>query len=290
MANFGSQSMVGPLKRVLMRAPGKALFTADKALWHYDAALDPAKATAQFQGFADLVAATGARIDWIADADDGLADSIFTHDPSLVTGRGAVLLSMGKALRRAEVAAHEAAYAAAGVPILGRIEAPGMIEGGDCCWLDDRLLAVARGVRTNQSGIEQLRRLLAPLGIEVLSFDLPLWQGRAACLHMMSVISPLDQDLALIHSPLMPVAFHDLLTSRGVNLIEADPDEFAASNGLALNVLATAPRKIIMLSGFPKTKAAMEAAGCEVATFDGDALCIPCEGGPTCLTRPVWRA
>lgn len=290
MANYGSQSMVAPLRRVLMRAPGRALFNADPTLWHYDATLDPARATAQFDGFAALVAASGAEIVWIDAADDGLADSVFTHDPSLVTDRGAVLLAMGKPLRRPEVALHAAAYAAAGVPLLGAIVAPGTVEGGDCCWLDRDLLAVARGVRTNQAGIDQLRRLLAPLGIAVLAFDLPLWQGHAACLHMMSVISPLAERLALVHSPLMPVAFHDLLTTRGIKLLEVDKDEFTASNGLALNVLATAPGKIIMLSGFPRTKAAMEAAGCEVATFDGDALCIPCEGGPTCLTRPMWRA
>jgi N-dimethylarginine dimethylaminohydrolase len=144
-------------------------------------------------------------------------------------------------------------------------------------------------VRTNEEGIRQLRALLAPLGVEVLGFDLPLWQGEEACLHLMSVISPLADDLALVYAPLLPAAFYQLLKARGIGLVEAPSDEFHASNGLSLNVLATAPRQAIAVAGFPRTKAAMEAAGCTVATFEADALCIACEGGPTCLTRPVLR-
>ena len=289
MAVLGAQSMVSPLRQVLMRRPGKALFEADKTLWHYGDALEPVRAAQQYDAFADLVAASGAEILWMEAADDGLADSIFTHDPSIVVREGAVLLSMGKALRRPEVAAQEAAFVHTGIPIFARIVAPGQVEGGDCCWIDETTLCVARGVRTNEAGIRQLREALAPLGIDVFAYDLPLWQGHAACLHMMSVISPLAEKLALIHEPLIPVAFHDLLVERGFTLIDADRAEFAASGGLSLNVLATAPGEIIMLSNFPRTQQSLEAAGCRVSTFAGDALCIPCEGGPTCLTRPVTR-
>jgi N-dimethylarginine dimethylaminohydrolase len=130
---------------------------------------------------------------------------------------------------------------------------------------------------------------LAPLGVTVLGYDLPLWMGEEACLHLMSVISPLADNLALVHSPLLPAAFYQLLKARGIKLVEGDPGEFRASNGLSLNVLPTSPRDVIMVGGFPKTKAAMEAAGCQVQTFEADALCIACEGGPTCLTRPILR-
>lgn len=288
-AEYGSPSMAAPLRRVIMRRPGASLLAADPAVWHYGAGFDGAKAIAEYEAFAAMVVEAGAEILWIADDGDGLADAMFTHDPSLVTNAGAVLLSMGKPLRRAEVALHEAAYAAAGVPILGRIEAPGTVEGGDCVWLDAATLVVGRGVRSNEAGILQLRDFLLPHGIAVLWFDLPLWQGEAACLHLMSVISPLADDLALVHSPLLPAAFYQLLKARGITLVEGDPGEFAASAGLSLNVLPTAPRDVLMVAGFPKTAAAMQAAGCRVRTFEAGALCIPCEGGPTCLTRPVWR-
>jgi len=290
MAAYGSQAMSARLARVLMRRPGPSLVAADPKAWHYGPTFNGAKAVEQYKVFAALVEKSGAEILWMEDTGDGLADSMFTHDPSLMTDKGAIILNMGKKLRVAEGKLHEDAYAAAGIPVLGRITAPGTVEGGDCVWVDAKTLAIGRGVRSNQAGIEQMQAILAPLGVTVLGFDLPLWQGEEACLHLMSVISPLADDLALVHAPLLPAAFYMLLKERGITLIVAPEEEFAASNGLNLNVLPTAPKKVIMVDGFPLTKAAMEAAGCEVETFAADALCIACEGGPTCLTRPVLRA
>jgi N-dimethylarginine dimethylaminohydrolase len=281
--------MAAPLRRVLMRSARGAMQGADPARWHYGPSFDAGRAAAQLAAFAGLVAASGASVEWLDDADDGLADSVFTHDPSLMTDKGAVILSMGKALRRAEPALHAAAYRRLGIPVLGRVEGEGQVEGGDCVWLDRATLVVGRGVRTNQDGIQQLADILAPIGVTVFGFDLPLWQGEEACLHLMSVISPLADDLALVHSPLLPAPFWQMLRGRGIGLVEGDRDEFSASSGLSLNVLPTAPREVIMVAGFPKTQAAMEAAGCTVATFEADALCIACEGGPTCLTRPILR-
>ncbi|TPJ72685.1 dimethylarginine dimethylaminohydrolase family protein [Mesorhizobium sp. B2-7-1] len=289
MSAFGSQSMAAPLRRVLMRSAANAMRGADRAAWHYGPGFNPAKAAEQHAVLAELVAASGAEIEWIEDTADGLADSVFTHDPSLMTGRGALILSMGKPLRAGEPSLHEETYKRLGIPILGRVEAPGQVEGGDCVWLDARTLAIGRGLRSNQEGIQQLSNLLTPLGISVYGFDLPLWQGEEACLHLMSVISPLADDLALVYSPLLPAPFYQMLKARGIRLVEGDPQEFAASNGLSLNVLPTSPLKVIAVAGFPKTKAAMEAAGCTVEIFEADALCIACEGGPTCLTRPILR-
>ena len=286
---YGSQSMTPPLKRVIMRAPGDSLRQAKAEDWHYGPGFNGNRAIEQFGIFAGLISASGTEIIWIEDSGDGLADAMFTHDPSLVTDKGAVILRMGKPGRMAEPDLHEAAYKAAGIPILGRIEAPGSVEGGDCVWVDATTLAVGRGARTNQAGIEQLGKILAPLGVSVLGFDLPLGNGADACLHLMSVISPLAEKLALVYAPMLPVAFWQLLKERGYTLVEAPDDEFAASNGLNLNVLALSPGEVIMVDGFPKTRALMEQAGCKVTSFNADALCIPCEGGPTCLTRPVWR-
>lgn len=281
--------MTPPLKRVIMRAPGDSLRQAKAEDWHYGPGFNGNRAIEQFGIFAGLISASGTEIIWIEDSGDGLADAMFTHDPSLVTDKGAVILRMGKPGRMAEPDLHEAAYKAAGIPILGRIEAPGCVEGGDCVWVDATTLAVGRGVRTNQAGIEQLGEILAPLGVSVLGFDLPLGNGADACLHLMSVVSPLAEKLALVYAPMLPVAFWQLLKDRGYTLVEAPDDEFAASNGLNLNVLALTPGEVIMVDGFSKTRVLMEQAGCKVTSFNADALCIPCEGGPTCLTRPVWR-
>ena len=281
--------MAAPLKRVLMRAPGESLVSANARDWHYGPGFDGNRAVSQFGAFADLVASCGTEILWIEDSGDGMADAMFTHDPSLMTDHGAIILRMGKPGRMNEPALHAAAYRNAGIPILGEVVAPGSVEGGDCVWVDSSTLAIGRGVRSNQAGIEQVAAMLAPHGVSVLGFDLPLGNGADACLHLMSVISPLDEKLALVYAPMLPVAFWQLLNDRGYTLLEAPADEFLASNGLNLNVLPLTPGDVIMVDGFPKTRALMEAANCRVRVFEADALCIPCEGGPTCLTRPVWR-
>ena len=176
------------------------------------------------------------------------------------------------------------------LPILGEIEAPAQVEGGDCIWVDEETLVVGRGLRSNEAGIRQLQALLGPHGVTVHGFDLPLYQGFEACLHLMSIMSPLADKLALVHAPLFPVAFWQLLEERGYQLLTAPDDEFDTSNGLNLNVLPTRPGEVIAIDGCPKTRRLMEDAGCGVATFEADALCIACEGGPTCLTRPILRA
>lgn len=280
--------MAGALRRVGMRRPG-AILSAAAEEWHYTKPLDAAGLTRQYDHFVELVAAAGAEIEWFTDAEDSLADSIFTYDPSFVIPTGAVVLAPGKTLRSAEAELHEQFYANADIPVLGRIEAPGLIEGGDIFWLTDDILAVGRGFRTNQSGIDQFTAIVADSGISVEQFDLPYLHGPEACLHLMSIVSPLDQDLALIHAPLMPTALHQRMVELGYELLVAPEADFASSLGLNLNVLALAPRNLIAVDGFPDTVAMMRAAGCTVEVFAADELCIPCEGGPTCLTRPLWR-
>ena len=287
---WGAQSMSEPIRRVLMRRAGDVMESADPARWHYGPGFDTQKAARQHEAFAALVGESGTEIVWLDGGKDDLADSVFTHDPSLVTEAGAVILRMGKALRAPEPALHEAAYARMGVPMLGRIERPGTVEGGDCIFVDSQTLAVGRGSRTNEAGILQLRALLEPLGITVLGFDLPYGQGEDACLHLMSVASPLAPDLALVYAPLLPYGFWRLMKEKGIRTLEAPANEFEASNGLNLNVLPLKPMDVVAVAGFPLTQKLMEDAGCRVQTFEADALCIACEGGPTCLTRPVWRA
>ncbi len=286
---WGVTSMAGPLRKVAMRRPG-AILRADHERWHYAKPIDPAALLSQYEVFAESVAASGAEIHWLSDGDDDLADSVFTYDPSFMVGTGAVVLRPGKDLREDEAELHAAFYREHGIPILGSIEAPGTVEGGDCFWLDEATLAVGQGFRTNRSGIEQLAVLLEPLGIELAVFDLPYHLGPEACLHLMSVVSPLDGDLAVVHAPLMPTALYQRMVEMDYTLLEAPAAEFEASLGLNLNVLATGPRAVIAVDGFPETVELMRRGGCEVTTFPADELCIPCEGGPTCLTRPLLRS
>ena len=286
---FGVANMVAPLRRVAMRRPGQATLQADPALWHYAGPLDAGRLARQYDAFAQCVADSGAEIEWVPGADDGLADSVFVFDPSFMTPWGAILLRPGKVLRRPEVALHEALYERLEVPVLGAIEPPGIAEGGDLLWLDEHTLVAGRTFRTNPAGIAQLQDILSPQGVEVHAFDLPVWKGSAACLHLLSVVSPLDRDLALVYPQLLPVALYALFDELGIRCLEASEAEFEASSGLNLNVLATAPRRCIGVGGFPETVRLLRDAGCEVTCFDADALCIPCEGGPTCMTLPILR-
>ena len=272
-----------------MRAPG-AILTADPQEWHYGKIIDAGALAEQYHRFAAMVAEAGAVIEWLPMGDDGLADSVFTYDPSFMTPAGAVVMRLGKQLRAAEADLHQQFYERVDIPVIGRIEAPGVIEGGDCFFLDATTLAVGRGFRTNDSGIAQLADIIAPGGIDVSVYDLPYYRGPDACLHLMSLVSPLAEDLALVYAPLLPAALYNELVERGFSVLCAPPEEFEASRGLNLNVLATSPRRCIAVDGFPRTVQLMRDAGCEVATFPADELCIPCEGGPTCLTRPLWRA
>ena len=285
---FGVASMSSRLERVAVRKPS-AILRADPIEWHYRKAVDPERLLGQFFSFIALIDRSGVEILWFDDEPDDLADSIFAYDPSFMTPHGAIILRPGKLKRRGEVEVHRRFYEALGIPIVGEITGEGTVEGGDCFWLDSSTLAVGRGFRSNENGIDQLRGILSDVDINVVQFELPSQGDPDACLHLMSVVSPLDHDLALVYEPLLPDNLQGVLKDFGYDLLFAPVHEFESSYGLSLNVLAVSGREVIAIEGFDETRALMENAGCIVSTFPGDELCIPCEGGPTCLTRPVLR-
>jgi len=286
---YGGHSMSAPLRSVLVRPPVPPAGDADWRAFGYLQPVDQTQAEAEHAAFRAILA--DARVEVVADRSDpnetGLLDSIFAYDPSIITDAGAILCRPGKALRQPEVALAEATYARLGIPIHGRVVAPGTLEGGDTLWLDARTLAVGRGYRTNDAGIAQLAALLAPLGVEVIPVALPHWRGPGECLHLMSLISPVASDLAVVYLPLLPTSFVELLQARGWRFVEVPDAEF---DSMGCNVLALAPGKCLVLDGNPLTRARLEAAGCEVLAYTGNKISLNRAGGPTCLTRPLWRA
>jgi N-dimethylarginine dimethylaminohydrolase len=284
---YGAQGMVGRLRRVMMRRPGEAMAAADPSDWHYTSAIDVEEARRAHDTFADALRSWDVEVLYHEEPLPDHSDSVFVFDPVLVTDRGTVVLSMGKERRRGEEEPLARALQDCGVPVFGRLEGGARVEGGDTLWLDHDTLAVGRGFRTNAEGVRQLRDILASLGVSVLDYDLPYFTGPEACLHLLSLISPVDVDLAVAYPPLMPTAFWRELQDRGVRLLEVPEEEFARTQ--ATNVLAVAPRRCIMLDGSPVTRQLLETADCEVVTFPGAPLSFKAEGGPTCLTRPVWR-
>ena len=278
--------MVAPLKRVLVRKPAPPASEDDFAEFAYPRAVDHARTAAEHDAFCALLEQGGAEVALAGADDQGLLDAIFAYDPSLMTDAGAILLRPGKELRLPEVELAERSYVELGIPVIGRIEPPGTVEGGDTVWLDERTLAVGRGYRTNDEGIRQLRALLDSLGIEVMTVDLPHWRGPGECLHLMSFISPVAERLAVVYLPLMSVPFVEELQRRGWSFIEV-PDEEFETHGC--NVLALAPKRVLVCNGSPVTRTRLVAAGCSVAVYTGDEISHNRAGGPTCLTRPLLR-
>ena len=280
--SYGARSMTAPLRRVLVRPPQPA----DGLRWReygWRAEPDAGAAAAEHEALREILAGAGAEV-IVAEGEQGNPDAIYAYDPVLVGERGAVLLRPGKDGRLGEPAALEATLADAGVPVAARIEAPGTIDGGDTLWLDRDTLLVGRGYRTNASGVQQLQAAFADA--EVLSYDLPHWHGRAEVMHLMSLISPLDDDLALVYPRLAPVRLLELLAERDIDTVEVPDDEFES---MGPNVLALGPRLALALEGNDETRRRMEAAGVEVLVYKGDEISRKGDGGPTCLTRPVLR-
>ena len=280
MSPYGAQSMTAPLRRVLVRPPG------DMARWHeygWRAEPDPILLAREHEGLCAALAGAGADV-VVAGPARGNPDAVYVFDPALVSSRGAILLRPGKEGRRSEVAALEGALVAAGVPVAARLESPACAEGGDTLWLDERTLLVGRGYRTNDAGIAALAQALPD--VDVLPYDLPHFHGRGEVLHLLSLISPLAPDLALVHLPLLPVRLVELLEERGIELVEVAEAEL---DSLGCNVLAVAPRVVLALEGNPITRTRLEEAGVEVRTYRGEELSRKGDGGPTCLTRPLLR-
>jgi N-dimethylarginine dimethylaminohydrolase len=278
--------MVDPLRRVLVRRPDEAFGNADPARWHYTSRPDLAEARREHDALVAILRGAGAEVIDHDTPQPERADSIFVFDPVLITDRGSVLLRMGKELRRGEEEALGRRLQEAGVPILGALQGEATAEGGDLLWLDRHTLAAGQGFRTNAEGLRQLREILAPLGVEVVPVELPYFGGPEACLHLLSMISLVDHDLAVVYPSLLAVSFWQLLQDRGIRLVEVPDEEFPTQGP---NVLALAPRKVLMLEGNPVTQKRLEEAGCEVLTYRGREISLKAEGGPTCLTRPILR-
>jgi N-dimethylarginine dimethylaminohydrolase len=284
-----AQSDWGALRRVAVKHVRDAFgaqSTVD-AQWRdlgYSSAPDFARALDEYEELTALLAGRGITLE-LMPATDGLTlDSLYVRDASVVCGRGIILCRMGKTARRGEPAAQGAFFEELGLEIVGTIERPGTLEGGDVAWLDPRTVAVAHGYRTNSSGIEQLRALLADSIDELIVVPLPHFRGPSDVFHLMSIISPLDRDLALVYSPLMPIPFRRALLDRGFELVEVPDDEL---DSLGCNSLSLGRRSCLLASGNPRTRGRLEGAGVEVVEFSGAEIALKGGGGPTCLTRPL---
>jgi dimethylargininase len=284
--SYGSQSMVQPLRKVLVKRPDEAFAVDDPAKWHYVERPNLEIAQQEHDVLVDILRQAGAEVIYHDEFQPDHADAIYVHDPAIVTDQGAVILRMGKALRQGEEAAIARRFEELGMPVRYTLQGEARAEGGDLLWIDHDTLVVGLGFRTNAEGLRQLREALEGLGITTIPVQLPYYTGPEACLHLMSLISLVDRDAAVVYLPLLPVPFWQYLKDCGFRLIEVPEEEFET---MGPNVLALSPGKCLMLEGNPITKQRLEEAGCQVLTYRGTEVSLKAEGGPTCLTRPILR-
>jgi dimethylargininase len=280
---FGAQSMTSALREVLVQRPGRAFGDAFSDPAHgFLHPVDLNEAQREHDAFIELLASLGPTVHELG-SDVASPDLVYPFDPLLVTDRGSIALRTGKPNRGPEPAAIEAWTTSAGIATVGRIEAPGTIEGGDTFWLRPDLLCIGRTLRTNAAGADQLGSLV---GGDVRVFDVPYWRGPAELIHLLSVISPIADDLAVVYLPLLPVGLWQLLQEIGIRLLAVSDEEFPT---LGCNVLAVRPGVVIVADGSPAIARAMVAAGCEVHAYPATEIGLNGSGGPTCLTRPILR-
>ncbi len=289
--NFTAHSEYGKIKSLFIKK-AKQAFISDEYIEQYWKDLnylgkpDLDEAINEYAFFENILKQQGAELYYFPEDVHVNIDSIYCRDASIATDAGMILCNMGKVARKNEPLAQQKTYEANGIKILGTIKSPGTLEGGDVAWLDEHTLAVGHSYRTNEEGIRQLTSLLKPLEVEVIIVPLPHYKGHHDVFHLMSILSPIDKDLAVVYSPLMPIAFRNLLLNKGYQLIEVPDDEF---DSMACNVFALAPRDCLMVYGNPITKAVLEQAGCKVTLYKGAEISVKGGGGPTCLTRPIQR-
>jgi dimethylargininase len=284
---YGSQSMIAPLRSVLVKRPDENFAVDDPAAWHYTSRPNLEIARQEHDALVEMIRQSGAEVIYHNDPQAGRADAIFAFDPALVTDHGAVMLSMGKQQRRGEEAAMAHKFERLGVPVIYTLHDDARAEGGDLLWVDHDTLAVGQGFRTNAEGLHQLHEALEPIGVTVIPVELPYYTGPEACLHLLSLISIVDERTAVVYPELMAVPFWQELRRRDFQLIEVPKEEFLT---MGPNVLALSPGNCIMLEGNPVTQRRLEDAGCNVMTYKGNEISLKAEGGATCLTRPIWRA
>ena len=278
--------MVKNLKSVLVKRPDEGFAVEDYTIWHYTGPIDLKQAQREHDVFTDIMRKERIEVIYHPEYQPNHADSIFTYDPAIITDEGAIIFQMGKKLRKGEEIPLERRLTELGIPITFRIHGEATVEGGDTLWLDEDTIAIGQGFRTNKAGLLQMKEALEPMGIKVFSVDLPYFYGPEACLHLMSLISFADHDLAVIYSPLFPVPLWKLLRERGVEMIDVSEAEF---NKMGTNILALSPRNIIMLDCTPYIQQRLEDAGCKIHIYKGVEISLKTEGGPTCLTRPIVR-
>ena len=290
--NYNCNNMIDPIREIILKHPRAAFISQEKINREFDTlnfTEEPNfnESLNEYDSFVKILDSFKIKKHFLKINESTSIDSIYTHDPLVITNDGAVLCNMGKVNRISEIKAFKEFLIEMEIPILGEITSPGKLEGGDIVWINKRTIAIGIGYRTNKEGVKQLKEILSNTVDQIIPVPLPHWRGPNDCLHLMSNLSPVDDDLFLIYSRLLPVQFLEELQRYNIELIDVPDKEYYT---MGCNVLAVSPRKIIMLKGNPLTKKMLENKNVEVHTYKGSEISLKGSGGPTCLTKPFLRS
>lgn len=289
---YGCQSMHKRIDRILIKHPKDAFISQENLskTWEtFNYTSEPVYETVlkEYEVFENIIRENVTNVDYLPQSNNVGLDSIYTHDSLKITEKGAIFFNTGKVLRQKEGREVEEKFKEIGIDTLGWIKSPGKIEGGDVVWIDEKTVAIGRGYRTNDEGIRQFKELTKDIVDEYIIVPMPHAGGEAECLHLMSIISIVDADLAVVYSKYMPVPFREFLIERGFDLVEVNDEEY---DNLGSNVLALGPRVCVLMEGNKDIYNKLEEKGCKLYTYPGAELSFKGTGGPTCLTCPVTRA
>ena len=288
---FNCNNMVDPIKRIVLKHPKDAFINQNKINSEYKSlnflgAPNLKESLKEFEQFTKILNSFDIKLQFLEKDESTTIDSIYTHDPLIISNSGAIICNMGKKNRIPEKVAIKNFLKSENIPIIGEITAPGKLEGGDIVWINQNTIAIGIGYRTNMDGIKQLSKLLTNIVKEIIPVPLPHWNGSGDCLHLMSNLSPIDHNLFLVYPRLLPVNFIEYLLEKNIELINVPDEEYET---MACNVLAIAPKKVIMIEGNPLTKNLLEENNVKVYTYKGSEISLKGSGGPTCLTKPLFR-
>ena len=293
---WGCDNDVGQIRMVLMHRPGDEFNIIDpnkrideigsygdlEEGWYWQSESIPplAEMQAQHDALADALRAEGAEVVYLDEVKGHRFKSMYTRDSSIAIKGGAIVGRMAPRMRHGEEQTVARTLAKLGMPILRTISGNGMIEGGSFAWLNATVAVVGRGIRVNDSAIEQTAEVLNRQGVELLVVDLPAYS-----IHIDGWMLMIDVDLCLLDPRGLPFTFMQKLEELGIRTVEITPDD----NSWVVNGLAVRPGRVLMPGGLSQeTRTRLEAHGTEIVTVPYDRVQLN-GGGIHCSTCPLIR-
>ncbi|MCD6359241.1 MAG: amidinotransferase [Armatimonadetes bacterium] len=279
----GINTQYKPLKAVLLHRPGPELseLVDPDSVQMLDIP-DTELASTQYDAIAEAYTANGAKVHYVDPPAVPTPNQMFVADLMFMTPEGAILARPASTVRAGEERWVARRLAELGIPILACIRGKGVFEGADAAWINENTVMVATGHRTNHEALRQLTALFNEMNVELVHVGLPY-----GSMHLMDTLRIVDKDLALCWPGRVPYDAVAELRDRGFSVYFI-PDLAEATQGMPLNFVTLAPRRILMPGGNPVTEAFYRELGIDYTTVTINEL-IKAAGAIGCLSGILER-